>query len=161
MKHIPTLLLSVIVAILFVYAAKIHVQVTRPIVSGDVLFPGEWKSQCGILDLMPPQLQQTIQSSSALGKRVKNNCDVTKSSMLEMGVDGTLRYFIKSSSGNIFTGKEVWSVAGGKVACDSDARDGQCGAQEGASFLKDGELWYVIIDNTRYSVNRDAIRDFM
>ncbi len=110
---------------------------------------------------MPPQLQQTIQSSSALGKRVKNNCDVTKSSMLEMGADGTLRYFIKSSSGNIFTGKEVWSVAGGKVACDSDARDGQCGAQEGASFLKDGELWYVIIDNTRYSVNRDAVRDFM
>jgi len=160
-KYLPIISLSVIIAILFVYAANRHIQVTRPIVSGDVLLPGEWKSQCGLLELMPLKLQQIIQSSSAFGERVKSKCDGTKSSMLEMGTDGTLRYFTKSSCGDTLTGKEVWSVPGRKLGCDGNAGGDHCAAQEGASFLKEGESWYVVIDHSQTSMDRDVIRDFM
>lgn len=109
-----------------------HISVTSPIKSGDLLLPGKFKSQCGIYDLFPEKGWCAASSTS---------------STLELGSDGTLRYFTKSSSGDDGKRSLVWSVAGGK--------------EEAAKFEKEGYYWYVTMGGTRTTLNKDVIRDFM
>ena len=88
--------------------------------------------------------------------------------MLEMGKDGTLRYFSKSGGGER---REVWSVVGNfgvslpecSLQAGIDENDASLCVQDGdmgATFVKEGESWFVLMGRTRFMLNPDVIRDF-
>ena len=54
-KKLPTLILGLVISLSVFFTVQRHVQVTRPLESGHVLLPGQWKSQCGIFDMFPPE----------------------------------------------------------------------------------------------------------
>ena len=128
---LPIAVWGIILSII-VLTIRRHISVTSPIKSGDLLLPGKFKSQCGIYDLFPEKGWCAASSTS---------------STLELGSDGTLRYFTKSSSGDDGKRSLIWSVAGGK--------------EDAAKFEKEGYYWYVTMGGTRTTLNKDVIRDFM
>lgn len=152
-SNLPTAILGICISVLLFFTIQRHVHVTRPIDSGDVLLPGQWKSQCGIFDLFPKEWLAKLPMD-----KLSSSCNTESSSMLELGSDGTLRYFAKGSDGER---KEVWSVYGasGGIEC-SEGEDEVC-YDEGATFVKDGSYWYVEMGGSRTSLNRDVIRDFI
>ena len=126
-----------------------HIRVTKKIESGDVLLPGQWKSQCGFWDVLPE-----------LGKF----CSTESSSTLEMGRDGTLRYFTKNSADG--EKRESWTLSGyNAVQCSESSDQSECanGDEDGSSatFVKDGYYWYVELDGKRSSLGKDVVQDFM
>lgn len=126
-----------------------HIRVTKKIESGDVLLPGQWKSQCGIWDVLPE-----------LGKF----CNTESSSTLEMGRDGTLRYFTKNSADG--EKRESWTLSGNSAAqCSESSDQSECAADDvdgpSATFVKDGYYWYVELDGKRTSLGKDVVQDFM
>jgi len=149
-SSMPTILLGVVITSLLLFTAHRHIRITRPIQSGQVLLPGQWKSRCGIWELIPIK-----------------NCDLSKSSKLEMGKDGKLRYYSKGASGDL---KETWSVGGGGnvaecVAGEDGEEDGQCvkesmKGREGAKFVNESGRWYVEMSGSRSLLNRDVAREF-
>jgi len=159
---LPTAILGVLIATLFFF----HIHVSKPLESGEVLLPGQWKSQCGILDLVPEQWlaefqRQNLFPEEWLAKfpmqKTYFSCNTSSSPMLELGRDGTLRYFTKGEDGKR---KERWSMK-----CRDDMyqnaveEEEQCFG-EGAIFLEDGNDWFVEIDGTREKLNDDVVRDF-
>ena len=127
--------------------------VSRPLESGSILLRGEWKSQCGIFDLLPEKWLDRLPIDKILP-----TCNSLSSSMLELGRDGTLRYFKKGTDGQR---KETWSVvsgAGDDGQC-SEVGDGKC-LESGVSFVKDGYNWYVVMGPTRNALIPDVARDF-
>ncbi len=86
------------------------------------------------------------------------SCNYSSSSMLELGRDGTLRYFTKGTDGQR---KGTWSVesdAGDAGQC-SEVGDGKC-LENGVTFVKDEYNWYVIMGQTRNALRQDVARDF-
>lgn len=134
-----------IMALLFFTVLR-HIRVTKKVQSGDVLLPGQWKSQCGIWDVLPEKLSEKY-------------CNTQSSSTLELGRDGTLRYFTKNADGEK---SESWSLAGSAPQC---AESSECAANEdgtsSATFTKDGHYWYVELDGKRTSLGWDIVQDFM
>jgi hypothetical protein len=134
-----------IMALLFFTVLR-HIRVTKKVQSGDVLLPGQWKSQCGIWDVLPEKLSEKY-------------CNTQSSSTLELGRDGTLRYFTKNADGEK---SESWSLAGSAPQC---AESSECAANEdgasSATFTKDGYYWYVELDGKRTSLGYDIVQDFM
>lgn len=118
---------------------------TTRLESGYVLRPGDWKSRCGIFDLFP---------EAWLEKLPFETCDKSSSAMLEMGKDGTLRYFTNDSDG---MRTEVWSVVGGQQCVEGEEG---CDEAEGAMFEKEGYDWYVNIGGSRSSLSNGVIKDF-
>mmetsp|Transcript_40195 Transcript_40195/g.85581 ORF Transcript_40195/g.85581 Transcript_40195/m.85581 type:complete len:446 (+) Transcript_40195:199-1536(+) len=149
---LPTAALGVIVASMAFFAVQHHASITKPLESGDALYPGQWKSRCGVFDLLSPEW---------LGRfpfeRLSRACDPPSSSVLELGRDGTLRYFAKGGDGQR---TERWRVEGGGGGdqCEEDECDECCDIE--ATFMKEGNNWYVELDGTRASLNKDVIRDF-
>lgn len=129
-------------------------RVTSPLESGSVLLPGQWKSQCGIFDLFPDEWLDRLPM-----EKLCSQCDSTKSSMLELGKDGILRYFTRSGKDGEL--KEMWKVVGGADSgeCYDGEDDAQC-SDRGATFMKDGNYWYVEMGGTRSSLSKDVIKDF-
>ncbi|KAL7494188.1 hypothetical protein ACHAWT_006267 [Skeletonema menzelii] len=125
-----------------------HIRVTKKIESGDVLLPGQWKSQCGIWDVLPE-----------LGKF----CNTESSSTLEMGRDGTLRYFTKNSADG--EKRESWTLSGYAAQCSESSDQSECATGDvdvsSATFVKDGYYWYVELDGKRTSLGKDVVQDFM
>lgn len=154
----PTAILGLIISSSVFFTAQRHVQVTRPLESGHVLLPGQWKSQCGIFDLFPPEWLDKLPMD-----KLASSCDASSSSMLEFGRDGTLRYFTKDGADG--ERKEIWSVAGSGVE-EEQCTDGEEDEDEqcfdmGATFVKDGNSWYVDMGGSRSILNKDVVRDFM
>lgn len=149
---LPTAILGILISSLLFVTVQRHVRVTKPLESGDSLHPGEWKSQCGIFDLFPEGWLEKLPMD-----KLSSSCDVSSSSMLELGRDGTLRYFTKGGDGER---EETWSVAGGNDG-DQCVEGGEekC-PDEGATFWEDGTHWYVEMGGIRNSLNEDVIRDF-
>lgn len=149
---LPTAILGIVVSFLLFVAARRHVRVTTPLASGSVLLPGQWKSQCGVFDLFPPQWLTRLPM-----EKIAPGCDASSSSMLELGSDGTLRYFKKGDADD--ERREVWSVKGSDEGQCQEGEEEQC-FKEGATFVKDGYSWYVDMDGSRTELNDDVIRDF-
>lgn len=160
-SSLPTAILGIIISSLLFFTLQRHISVTSPIQSGDILLPGQWKSQCGIFDLFPTEWLDKLPMD-----KLAPSCDGSSSSTLELGTDGTLRYFTNTAdSGDSKDGgrKETWSAVvgsfGGKCLEGDEEDDEQC-VEEGATFVKDGSSWYVTMDGSRTSLNRNVIRDF-
>ena len=153
-SSLPTIILGIIIFSLLFFTVQRHVRVTSPLESGSVLLPGQWKSQCGIFDLFPDEWLDKIPM-----EKLSSRCDSTKSSMLELGKDGILRYFTKSGKDGEL--KEMWKVVGGTDSgeCLDGEEDAQC-SDRGATFMKDGNYWYVEIGGTRSALSKDVIKDF-
>lgn len=136
-----------IMALLFFTILR-HIRVTKKIQSGDVLLPGQWKSQCGIWDILPKKLSEKYCNS--------------KSSTLEMGRDGTLRYFTKSADSEK---SESWSLSGSGAHQCADGGESNCAAgddgQNSVTFVKDGFSWYVDMDGKRTTLGKNVVQDFM
>ncbi|KAL9185235.1 hypothetical protein ACHAXT_003012 [Thalassiosira profunda] len=145
----PTAILAIIVSSLLFFTIQRHVRVTKPLESGSVLLPGQWKSQCGIFDLFPEEWVAKLPLD-----KLSSSCDTASSSMLELGRDGTLRYFRKGGGGEL---QEAWSAVGGGQC--TEGAEGDC-VDQGAKFVKDGGYWYVDMGGFKTSLNRDVIRDF-
>lgn len=139
------------IIVLLFFTALRHIRVTKKIQSGDVLLPGQWRSQCGIWDMLPE-----------LGKF----CNTESSSTLEMGRDGTLRYFKNDADGNKH---ESWILSGtGNAAkCSQSSDQSQCmnsddESSSSATFVSDGKSWYVDLDGVkRTTLGKDVVQDFM
>ncbi len=140
-----------IMALLFFTVLR-HIRVTKKIESGDVLLPGQWKSQCGIWDVLPEKLSEKY-------------CNTKSSSTLEMGRDGTLRYFTKSADGGEKSERWILSSSGGSAPQCADGQsecvDGDDGESSSATFVKDGNYWYVDLDGKRTTLGKDVVQDFM
>jgi len=157
-KKLPTLILGLVISLSVFFTVQRHVQVTRPLESGHVLLPGQWKSQCGIFDMFPPEWLDKLPMD-----KLSLSCEASSSSMLEFGRDGTLRYFTKI--GAVSERKEIWSVAGPvgeEEQCTDEEEDEseQC-FDMGATFVKDGNSWYVDMGGSRSILKKDVVRDFM
>lgn len=152
---LPTAVLGVIIASLAFFTVQRHLSVTKPLESGNALYPGQWKSQCGIFELLP---QNSL--SDKLMDQLSSSCDTSSSTMLELGKDGTLRYFTKGGDGRL---KEKWKVESeiDGDQCEEEEECDQCGCEDEATFVKEGNNWYVDMDGTRTSLIKDVIRDFM
>ena len=155
-SSLPTIILGMLISTMLFFTIQRHISVTKPIVSGDVLLPGQWKSQCGIFDLVPSDLLEKL----PMDKLSSRSCSTTSSSKLELGKDGTLRYFTKSDDSDQKT-NVVWSVEGGEQQCSNEGEDAdeQC-FEKGATFIQSGNYWYVDMGGVRTSLNKDVIRDF-
>ena len=190
LTSVPTLALTSLFVAMVAYAVKLHVRVTQPTtLTSNLLLPREWKSTCGILDVLPQQLifSRAVQYVGGMMKNDKCIIDSTmplSSFMLEMGKDGTLRYFTTNDDGER---KEAWSVVGdysdggggnandNTASCVKEDANGQClqmqkqqdensnsnnNSNKGATFVKENESWYVIMGKTRTALNKDVIREF-
>lgn len=136
-----------IMALIFFTVLR-HIRVTKKIEHGDVLLPGQWKSQCGIWDVLPEKLSEKY-------------CNTKSSSTLEMGRDGTLRYFTKSSDGEK---SERWILSGSAGQCadgQSECVNVDDGDSSSATFAKDGYRWYVDLGGKRTTLGNDVVQDFM
>merc|ERR1712032_1430606 len=102
-------------------------RITRPIESGQVLLPGQWRSQCGVFDLLPTEWLEKLPMA-----KLSPMCDTLSSSMLEFGGDGTLRYFKRDESGKR---KEVWSTAGSGLEPQCADDNGDHCLDKGATFV--------------------------
>lgn len=136
------------IMILLFFTVLRHIRVTKKIESGDVLLPGQWRSQCGIWDMLPE-----------LGKF----CNTESSSTLEMGRDGILRYFKNDSDGKKY---ESWILSGNAAQCSESSDQSECvnSDDEGSSsamFVNDGKSWYVDLDGKRTTLGKDVVQDFM
>ena len=154
-SSLPTMILGMLLSTILFFTIQRHLSVTKPIASGDVLLPGQWKSTCGIFDLVPSDLLEKL----PMDKLSSRSCSMTSSSKLELGKDGTLRYFTKSDDDER---KVVWSVeGGGEQQCSNEGEDTdeQC-FEKGATFIQSGNYWYVDMGGVRTSLNKDVIRDF-
>ena len=142
----PSLFGLGIMALLFFTVLR-HVRVTKKIESGDSLLPGQWKSQCGFWDVLPEKLSEKY-------------CN-TKSS-LELGRDGTLRYYNKGGKGGEKI--ESWILSGKSAQCEDDESgcvNGDNGDVSSATFVKNGNSWYVDLDGKRTTLRKDVVKDFM
>lgn len=83
------------------------------------------------------------------------SCDPKSSSILELGKDGTLRYFTKDTNGRR---KEAWNVAIGDVD-EEECSDSKC-VEDGVTFVSDEYNWYAVMGQTRKALNREVTRDF-
>lgn len=158
-SKLPTVILWIIISSLLFGTAKRHVDITRPLEPGQVLLPGQWKSQCGIFDLFPEKWLGELPMN-----KLSSSCDASSSSVLELGRDGTLRYFTR---GDDEERKVMWSFVGGEKECLEEEEEGdeeQCfgsdDTQQGAMFDKDGNDWYVNMGGLRTLLNKDVVRDF-
>lgn len=153
---LPTAMLGILISSLLFLAAQRHIRVTKPIESGDVLLPGQWKSQCGILDLFSEEWLAKLQL-----EHVAFSCNRSSSPMLELGRDGTLRYFTKGDEGKR---QEKWSTTGGQglsqYAEGEEEEEVQC-VGKGATFRADGNAWFVEMEGSHLELNEDVIRDFI
>jgi len=153
---LPTAVLGIIISSLLFMTLQRHFTITKPLQSGDSLLPGQWKSQCGIFELVP---------EGSFGNLLMNKlaplCDLSSSSMLELGKDGTLRYFTKQGADG--ERQERWSVASKHTneQCSAEGSDEeeQCHDMV-ATFVEDGNSWFVELGGARTSLNKDVIRDF-
>lgn len=152
---LPTAVLGVIIALLAFFTVQRHLSVTKPLESGDALYPGQWKSQCGIFELLPK-----VPLSDRLMDQLSYSCDTSSSTMLELGRDGALRYFTKGRDGEV---TEKWKLEGeiDGDQCEEDEECDQCGCEDEATFVKEGNNWYVEMNGKRTSLIKDVIRDFM
>lgn len=149
-SNVPTIM-GILLSVVLALTIKRHVDVTKPLISGDVLLPGQWKSQCGIFGLFPEEVLEALPMD-----KLSKSCGPSSTS-LELGKDGTLRYFKASSGPGDDMKKLAWSVDGNKQCSEEDGDDSQC---SGAKFEKVGNYWYVDVGGTRTSLNSDVIRDF-
>ncbi len=151
-NFMPSLLGIIISGLLYVMV-QYHLRITRPLESGSILLPGEWKSQCGLFHLIPQKWLAKLPMD-----KLCPACHTSSTSSLELGNDGRLRYFAVGSDGEK---KEMWSVAGGAINGElcPEGNDEQC-SENGALFVKDGHNWYVFMGGSRSSLNKDVIRDF-
>jgi hypothetical protein len=152
-SNLPTVMLGIIISSILYLAVQHHVRALRPLESGSVLLRGEWKSQCGIFDLLPEKWLDRLPMDTLLPI-----CNYSSSSMLELGSDGTLRYFTKGTDGQR---KETWNIesnAGDAGQC-SEVGGGTC-LENGVTFVKDEYNWYVVMGQTRNALRRDVARDF-
>lgn len=153
--NLPTVILGVLLSSLMYYTLQLHVRLTRPLEPGSVLLLGQWKSQCGMFDLLPEMwLTRLIPMDKLLP-----SCNISSSSMLEFGMDGTLRYYTKGTDGQR---KESWyavSGTGDKLKCSQEGGD-QC-MENGAIFKEGIYNWYVVMGGTRHALSSDVARDFM
>lgn len=156
LSNLPTALLGIAISSLLFFTIQRHVRVTKPLESGDVLLPGQWKSQCGIFDLFPEEWLDKF----PLDEISPPSCDMSSSSMLELGKDGTLRYFTKDAKEG--ERKETWSavVGGGRQCVEGEENDDEECVEKGATFVKEGPNWYLEMDGSRTWLNRDVMRDF-
>jgi hypothetical protein len=83
------------------------------------------------------------------------SCNPSSSSVLELGRDGTLRYFTRGTDGQR---KEAWNAVSG-VYDEGECSDGKC-VENGVTFVKDEYKWYVVMGQTRNELTRDVERDF-
>eukprot|EP00985_Skeletonema_marinoi_P032493 scaffold39154_cov202-Skeletonema_marinoi.AAC.2 len=143
----PTIFGIGIMTLLFFTILR-HIRVTKKIESGDVLLPGQWKSQCGIWDVLPEKLSEKY-------------CNTKSSSTLEMGRDGTLRYFTKS--GEDGEKSESWILSGNNAAqcAESECVNSDDADISSATFVSDGGSWYVDLDDKRTALGKDVVQDFM
>mmetsp|Transcript_18188 Transcript_18188/g.27028 ORF Transcript_18188/g.27028 Transcript_18188/m.27028 type:complete len:377 (+) Transcript_18188:129-1259(+) len=143
----PTIFGIGIMTLLFFTILR-HIRVTKKIESGDVLLPGQWKSQCGIWDVLPEKLSEKY-------------CNTKSSSTLEMGRDGTLRYFTKSGEDGVKS--ESWILSGNNAAqcAESECVNSDDGDSSSATFVSDGGSWYVDLDDKRAALGKDVVQDFM
>ena len=154
---LPTIILGVILSLLVYYAIRAHTRLTRPLEQGSILLRGQWISQCGMFDLLPTQLLNILPM-----KKLSPSCNTSSSSMLEFGMDGTLRYFTKGMDGQR---KEAWSAVGGTTTAGDEGNcskegDEQCLANE--AIFKEGIYnWYVVMGGTRHVLSSELARDFM
>lgn len=149
---LSTFLLGVIMSSLVYFTIERHFKVTRPLESGDVLLPGQWRSQCGIFDLFPTEWLDKLPMD-----KLAPSCDTSTSSMLELGRDGTLRYFAKSGGGER---KDTWSVPGSKKV-EQCLEEGGEECVAGATFVKDEKNnWYVEMEGARTLLSKDVVSDF-
>lgn len=146
-------ILGIIISSLIYFTIQYHHRVTRPLESGSVLLPGQWKSPCGLYDLLPQKLRSRLPIDF-----LPPACESSSSSSLEFGSDGTLRYFKEGSGGER---KVVRSVAGSIGSGDqcSQGTDEQC-TENGALFVKDGYNWYLVMGEKRVTLSWDVMRDF-
>lgn len=166
-SKLPTMILGAIIASLLFFTAKRHVSVTRRLESGHVLLPGQWKSQCGIFDLFPEEWLDKFPMN-----KLSSSCVASSSSVLELGREGTLRYFTKDSDGER---KVMQSFVGGGIVYDgkqcSESVEGVSDEEcieppqkittGGATFKKDGRNWYVDFGEKPIVLSQDVVRDFM
>lgn len=136
------------IMVLLFFTVLRHIRVTKKIESGDVLLPGQWRSQCGIWDMLPE-----------LGKF----CNTESSSTLEMGRDGTLRYFKNDADGKKH---ESWIMSGNAAQCSESSDESECvnsddGDSSSATFVNDGKSWYVDLGGKRTTLGKDVVQDFM
>lgn len=153
---LPTAILGVLLSILLFLTFQRHVRITKPIESGDILRPGQWKSQCGVFDLLPDTWLDMLPI-----EKLSPNCATSRSSTLELSQDdGKLRYVKENAAGER---KEIWSYSGGNSGTSScsggGGMDGECHGE--ATFTEEGSSWYVDIAGFRTSVGKDVIQDFM
>ncbi len=153
LSNLPTVMLGIFISSILYLAVQHHVGILRPLESGSVLLRGEWKSQCGFFDLLPEKWLDRLPMDTLLPI-----CNYSSSSMLELGSDGTLRYFTKGNDGQR---KEAWNIesdAGDAGQC-SEVGGGKC-LENGVTFVKDEYNWYVVMGQTRNALRRDVARDF-
>ena len=153
LSNLPTVMLGIFISSILYFAVHHHVGILRPLESGSVLLRGEWKSQCGIFDLLPEKWLDRLPMDTLLPI-----CNYSSSSMLELGSDGTLRYFTKGNDGQR---KEAWNIESdsGDAGQCSEVGGGTC-LENGVTFVKDEYNWYVVMGQTRNALRRDVARDF-
>lgn len=162
-----SILPTVILGFLFAALLFFHIHVSKPLESGEVLLPGQWKSQCGILDLFPKEWlakfpMENLFPEEWLAKFPTQKrfflCDTSSYPMLELGRDGTLRYFTKGEDGKR---KERWSMKGKNNMYECAVGEEEQCFGKGAIFLEDGNDWFVEIDETREKLNDDVVHNFV
>ena len=85
-------------------------------------------------------------------------CNTSSYPMLELGRDGTLRYFTKGEDGKR---KERWSMKSKNNMYECAVGDEEQCLGEKAIFLEDGNDWFVEIDGTREKLNDDVVHNFV
>ena len=157
-SNMPTraIIIGIIISSLFYFTIQHHHNVTRPLESGSVLLPGQWKSPCGLYDMLPQKFRTKFPAHV-----LPPACESSSSSSLELGSDGVLRYFKEGSGGER---KVVRSVDGGSIGnggqrCPEGSNNEQC-TENGALFVKDGYNWYLIMGDKRIVLSWEVMRDF-
>ncbi|KAL3811974.1 hypothetical protein ACHAXA_009592 [Cyclostephanos tholiformis] len=93
-SNLPTAILGIILSSLLYVAARHHVRLSSRLESGSILLRGQWKSQCGIFELLPEKWLYSLPMD-----KIFPSCNPSSSSVLELGRDGTLRYFTRGTDG--------------------------------------------------------------
>lgn len=150
---LTTAILGIIISSLLYFTIQYHFRVSTPLESRSVLLPGEWKSPCGLYDLLPRNLRTRLPVAI-----LPPACDTLSSSALEFGSDGILRHFKEGSEGERKLVKSFSGSIGNGDQC-SEESDQQC-TENGALFVKDGYSWYVVMGEKRTLLSWDVMRDF-
>lgn len=150
---LKTAILGIIISSLLYFTIQYHFRVSGPLESRSVLRPGEWKSPCGLYDLLPRNLRARLPVDI-----LPPACDSSSSSSLDFGSDGVLRHFKEGSDGERKLVRSFTGSVGNGDQC-SEGSDEQC-TVNGALFLKDGYSWYVVIGEKRSLLSWEVMRDF-